>query len=376
MKPDSQKPRTEQIGDIPFQHPITTHLPATLPAEDGGGFLFKWSYKKKDYSLKWGFKDDSDRERYLSVFYHFPQRISSNSHAYYVLNDPYRPAIIELGKTLLKLYGKEADPDFALFLLNFVQSIPYVKDSMSASPESQKNGGDWPMFPSEYFVNPGGDCEDSSIAYIALLTLFDYDTIFFTEKQHISVGVGVKTTGWNIKHNGKKYLLCETATDEGIGGATVRGKSERISGTAIPVSRCSLWWRPQAQFLTIFAGEKFSPICVYYHFTEVTKDAKYHMLVAVRPLQEESQNKDLCQATLLDTPATRQICLHRYHRNGYSPKDCFESSTQSDLEATDDFLNDQLYRQQSGEFAFDFYIVKNESLIVAEWKGALAFTRG
>ena len=125
-----------------------------------------------------------------------------------------------VSERLKNLYGKPVDADYADFALAFIQAIPYVPD-----PEDK---GDWARFPSEYFSFGGGDCEDSSLAYVALLLDAGLETAFLEFPGHVAVGVRGPYNGAFFKKDGSAWYLAETALISGslpIGAPPENGRA-------------------------------------------------------------------------------------------------------------------------------------------------------
>lgn len=170
-----------------------------------GGRDFAWVFRGRRFSLGFGFANSGDRETYLRVLSSLPARVSNDSYASYIVNDPYLKAIHDLAAALRDLYGGRPDSGFAEFVLAFVQSLPYVADPARAT--------DWPRFPSEFLLNKGGDCEDSCITLVALLSKFGFDAQFLQMKDHLAVGVAGPYHGACYRFAGKQYFYAETATN-------------------------------------------------------------------------------------------------------------------------------------------------------------------
>ncbi|HYG78178.1 MAG TPA: hypothetical protein VEK08_24445 [Planctomycetota bacterium] len=181
-----------------------------VPPRCGQGQLFRWEHKERKYELKWGFSSEAQQKKYLEKLNNFKTRIHTEPQlcfTNYVRNDPYVDSVRELGEKLLEAYGRRPDEHFPGFALSFIQSIPYIRDP--------KRPTDWPRFPSEFYANYGGDCEDSSIAYMALLTQFGYDAGYILMDGHVAVGVAGPYQGFAYDSFGKRYYYAETAIDGG-----------------------------------------------------------------------------------------------------------------------------------------------------------------
>lgn len=185
---------------------------------------FSWDFRGKTYEITWDFESSSDRDSYLTLLQSFRSRISHPPYSGYLVNDPYLDAVHALGDELLHQYGGKADAAFAEFLLAFIQSIPYVHDPSQAK-------GDWPHFPSEYFLNNGGDCEDSSLALFVLLLKHGFDAVLLNMPSHMAVGVAGPYSGTHYMDGGRPYYYAETATD---GGYTPLGEDTDLTGSATP----------------------------------------------------------------------------------------------------------------------------------------------
>jgi hypothetical protein len=77
---------------------------------------------------------------------------------------------------------------------------------------------DWPRFPSEYLINGGGDCEDSTILLVALLLHFGFNPayvrmVMVSGGGHLAVGIAGPYSGYAFDLNGESYVYAETATD-------------------------------------------------------------------------------------------------------------------------------------------------------------------
>ena len=95
--------------------------------------------------------------------------------------------------------------DEVSFILAFVQSLPYVSDSVSTKYD------DYPRFPIETLVDDGGDCEDTSILLATLVLIVGYDAVFVSPSNHVAVGVwGKNLYGTHYEYHGKRYYYCET----------------------------------------------------------------------------------------------------------------------------------------------------------------------
>ena len=105
-----------------------------------------------------------------------------------------------------------SDDQVVLNVIAFVQSMPYTSDSVTTGYD------EYPRYPIETLVDGGGDCEDSSILAMALLSEMGYDTVLIGVSNHIALGVKSNgdLPGKYYEHNGDKYYYVET-TNSGHG---------------------------------------------------------------------------------------------------------------------------------------------------------------
>jgi hypothetical protein len=103
----------------------------------------------------------------------------------------------------------------AEFAASFVQSLPYVPDSVST------NFDEYPRYPIETFMDNGGDCEDTSILMAALLQEMGYGVVLLRfapaaeYEGHLAIGVaggdGIQGSYW--EYEGRRYYYLETTGD-------------------------------------------------------------------------------------------------------------------------------------------------------------------
>ncbi len=128
------------------------------------------------------------------------------------------PAIADLAGRLTKDYEK---PEYkAQVLLNFVQSFDYVKDP--------KPGPDVPRFPLATLLIRGGDCEDKSLLYAALLKAVGIPCVLIHVPEHVLVGVVGDFEGNHVVDGGRNYFSAETTQYRMSIGANVIGDVEAI----------------------------------------------------------------------------------------------------------------------------------------------------
>lgn len=132
----------------------------------------------------------------------YPQMPGHREFNYYLNDAPGYPGIgnivaavqpfVSLGATTLE--------DSAQLLLNVAQSLRYVPEPVTTSNSQH------PVTTLLY----GGDCEDLSIFYAALLREFRIPAVFILTPAHCFVGVHCPTKPMYCYFNGKPYTLAET----------------------------------------------------------------------------------------------------------------------------------------------------------------------
>jgi hypothetical protein len=180
--------------------------PEVLPEPSPGAIAHEWEHAGRSYQLTWGFAEAAAKQRYLEHVGLFERRITG-SYFSYLLNDPYLNDLHVLSDHLHELYGRNEplNADFVQYLLSFVQAFPYIRDP--------KRETDWPRFPSEYLLNKGGDCEDSSILFAFFLAKFGFEFALLEMANHLAVGVVGPFSGAHYVHEGEEYFYAETATN-------------------------------------------------------------------------------------------------------------------------------------------------------------------
>lgn len=156
------------------------------------------------------------REDYLAFLDQLPGRTGGPDYANHLANDPLAGFVADISSSLQAAYPGQVDADYAEFALRFVQAMPYIPDPARAS--------DWPRFPSESLLLGGGDCEDSSMLYAALLIDAGLDAVWLSFEAHLAVGVRGPFRGRFYEHLGGSWFLAETAVDAGeipIGSVSV-----------------------------------------------------------------------------------------------------------------------------------------------------------
>jgi hypothetical protein len=96
--------------------------------------------------------------------------------------------------------------DLIQMKINFVQSIPYVPDSIGSGFD------DYSKFATETLVDLGGDCEDSTILLGSLLANQNQRVAFITFPGHIGIGIRGQYEGSTIQYQSEEYYYIETTS--------------------------------------------------------------------------------------------------------------------------------------------------------------------
>lgn len=111
-----------------------------------------------------------------------------------------------LAKALYKAAPDKKPETLAAFILAFVQVLPYKADALtSISDETWRS-------PLQTLVDPGVDCEDSSILYTSLMSGIQQDSALVIVPGHMLTAVSGKYTGKGFKYRNKRYYFAETTS--------------------------------------------------------------------------------------------------------------------------------------------------------------------
>lgn len=165
---------------------------------------FQWTYSGTIYRLAWPINKEA-RSFFKAAEFHTIKNTQYYDH--YIRNDPWIDQIRDLTTKVLECVenksGLLSSSERALLLLRFVQSLEYISDG----------GIEWPRYPYETILEGGGDCEDVSLLYMAMLAAVGIPSALLHFKGHVAIGVedvdgSFHGTYWY--EEGKKYFFCET----------------------------------------------------------------------------------------------------------------------------------------------------------------------
>jgi len=215
---------------------VASSLNVSIPDDQDDNEATQLGTFYRDYSWDYGgYPWSWDLNIPKQSYYEYEGRYRTLNFEYYVTeNDPY---IISLANGLAdaarsKGYGSY---ETVSFVMAFVQSLPYTSDSVTTSYD------EYPRYPVETLVDNGGDCEDTSILFAALLEAYPlgYDAVLFLipwdSPNHMAVGVwGSSNLGAYVEHDGREYNYCET-TGDGFKIGEIPQEYEGISVQVIEV---------------------------------------------------------------------------------------------------------------------------------------------
>lgn len=111
-----------------------------------------------------------------------------------------------LAKALYKAAPDKKSETLAAFILSFVQALPYKSDALtSISDETWRS-------PLQTLVDPGVDCEDSSILYTSLMSAVQQDSALVIVPGHMLTAISGRYTGKGFKYQNKRYYFAETTS--------------------------------------------------------------------------------------------------------------------------------------------------------------------
>ena len=137
---------------------------------------------------------------------------------------PTNPYVLDLANQLKKV-SEEQNNDTVLYVIRFVQDIPYETDMNVGFDE-------YPKYPTETLFEGRGDCEDKSYLLYSLLEVLGYDVGIILLPGHAVVGIVCdKCEGKDRffkQDNGKKYFIVETTTRATVGYLSPQFENEII----------------------------------------------------------------------------------------------------------------------------------------------------
>lgn len=161
---------------------------------------YSWEYDNTEFSVEYEY----DTEAYDA----YSERSRNRDFSHFV-NDPYDDELISMITGQMAEISEKSGyvrDEIPYIVMAFVQSLPYVSDSVSAGYD------EYPRFPFETLYHGGGDCEDSSILLAALLYDMGYGVALVEFPGHM--GVGVKGSqvleGSYYDYAGTRYYYLET----------------------------------------------------------------------------------------------------------------------------------------------------------------------
>jgi len=163
--------------DLPIDKPPkpTPILPPPPRSGEGLG-AHEWQANGRSHRTVWGFDERDYEVRFLKLWKkdrgRLPLRIPVQPKgqqlraAQLILtnpftNDPYGNALSELGDRLTELAGDVLKDKQGEFIRDFVASFPRIAHTGAA--------GDFPVFPSEFFLRKGGTLEQANMGLAGLL---------------------------------------------------------------------------------------------------------------------------------------------------------------------------------------------------------------
>ncbi len=182
---------------------------------------FDWTYDNNDYSIS--IEIDYDDLLYTRDYYSVKERAQQNSHTrdktFVTLSyenetmAPYMTELVGLLTTELnKNYKTVSETTLLGYLLAFTQYIEYQTDEEYMGTEEY-----W-KFPLETLYDQGGDCEDTSILFIALAHQcrseygMSYDVALQLLPGHMAGAVKLNSGSGKYTTNPSGYIYAETTT--------------------------------------------------------------------------------------------------------------------------------------------------------------------
>ncbi|MBN2489106.1 MAG: hypothetical protein JXA98_08765 [Methanosarcinaceae archaeon] len=192
--------------------------------EDSITRSYGWEYDNREFWIEY--------EYYKDAYESYSQRSRNRDYQQFV-NDPYDDELISTITTQLEDLAHEAGygiDDIPYIATAFVQSLPYVSDSVSSGYD------EYPRFPFETLFDGGGDCEDSSILLASLLYDMGYGVSLILLPDHMAVGVkgDENMPGSYYEYEGTRYYYLET-TNSGWNVGVIPDEYKGTDGIVIPI---------------------------------------------------------------------------------------------------------------------------------------------
>lgn len=181
--------------------------------EDVRTFVHSWAYGGGSYTVSL----DLQLSRVFSD--HFEDPMSDHRVAlgpehdakFMSADNAYIPELVELLRPMVEGMDDRARAEFILF---FVQTIPYKSDM------DTRGHDEFFKYPAETLWDGGGDCEDSSFLYAALMSAFGHRTAVAMFSDHAMAGVVLEPLEASFDTftsiDGTIYVFAET-TGTGLG---------------------------------------------------------------------------------------------------------------------------------------------------------------
>ncbi len=208
-------PETDILMDVSIKKPFYTD-PIKKSKQ------FKFSYNKKDYSLKLEFDEQ------MIKFY---QTIPLSDISIYfnsVVSDRTKNSIQKSFEPVLK--GK-SDAEAANILLQFVQQ------AFDYKTDQQVFGREKYFFPDELLHYPYADCEDRSVLYAYLVkTLLNKEVVALGFPGHMAtaINLGQKVEGAKVEYNNKIFVIADpTLLGAGLGALMPSVRGDKVELIAI-----------------------------------------------------------------------------------------------------------------------------------------------
>ena len=184
--------------------------------DDERTFSFSWIYAGQRYT----YTDSITLGQTVVYSYLYPnlprfaQHTQAHMETFYTPDDP---VIGRLADSLMEMGAGLDDVEYARFVLEFIQSVPYLEDIDS------RGSHEYWKFPAETLWDGGGDCEDTAFLFGTIMGLSGYRTAFLLFSDHAMPAIALDTEGYTAEVDGYRFVLCETTRDSFEIGDTAPG---------------------------------------------------------------------------------------------------------------------------------------------------------
>lgn len=199
------------VGENDHESPPSAVVSCTPPVTDPVSVSYEWEFEGHSYTMGPIYFSGSMLKNYQNRPH--PQLDLYDPYEYvdtYTADSDDDQVISEIVSGLTSEANKRgiSGDELAEFVVAFVQSFPYVSDSISTPSD------EYPRYPVETLLQKEGDCEDTAILTAVLLNELGYGSalLYLPDQGHMAVGIlgNENVEGSYYEKDGQRYYYLET----------------------------------------------------------------------------------------------------------------------------------------------------------------------